>query len=709
MNPAGTRGPMASDDYELDRGDPGGAGHHRRPGGRLARRHADVDVHGRAAGDVRVPRRARCDGRRRLDRVREPGDVEPQPRARCRVHLPRPPDRPGGQHGPRRVALLQPRPHDPGRAVDRRPPAEPRLPIRRRRGSSPARRARRSSAVVTRGPDVVSDWADCTSPRDFDLVERGRRHVHLPRPPVQRGGTRSAEATDDYVLDVAPPPAPVITGAPGAIGNGSDPQWSFTAEAGATTECQLERGAGSSRDRGRRARRRGRTGSWASPTATTRSRSARSTPPATPAPAATDNHSVDRVPPAPPAVDAAPGPLGRDATPSWTFTAEAGADVRVHAPARRRPGRAARRLHEPDRRTTSPAGATAATASASARRDAAGNAQPGRAPPPTCSTRRPGRSRSSRARARSGATAGRRGASAGEEGASFECRLSLSDVAGRRLGPVRQPARLRPRRPVRRRLRVRAARDRPGGQRRPRGSRRATSSTPRLRAAPTIDRRPESPGSDATPSWRFSGERDATFSCRVERAAATTVLDWTLCASPFSADLAHAGVGTYRFLVRATDLPGTRARPPAGEYVLQPEPEPRAQSPNRTPSRSPSRRATRPAGPRRRETGSTTAGAAPSRRSTRRTTPRTRLHPPASRARRRARTRRTKPARKPAPRGRLPRRRSAATAVSTTSPTEAVKDVARVITKNPDKSVFPFSLLLLVARLPRDPEPHRPQ
>ncbi|MDQ3740867.1 MAG: hypothetical protein M3389_07980, partial [Actinomycetota bacterium] len=56
-------------------------------------------------------------------------------------------------------------------------------------------------------------------------------------------GTAGPEASSVYTLDTTGPPAPAVTSAPAAQSPDAAPTYAFTAEAGATTQCRLERGA----------------------------------------------------------------------------------------------------------------------------------------------------------------------------------------------------------------------------------------------------------------------------------------------------------------------------------------------------------------------------------------------------------------------------------------------------------------------------------
>jgi predicted phage tail protein len=540
---------------------------------------------------------------------------------------------------------------------------------------------------LTRGSDVVADWAVCTSQFDFDLSGEPDGTYAFAVRQYNAAGTRGPEATDDYVLDVGAPDAPVITGAPGAVGNSSAPAWSFAAEAGAAVECRLERGPVVVR-------------AWA-PCTSPRTFglagepdgdytfSVRATDAAgNTGPPAVDAHRVDRVAPAPPAIGDSPGPLGRGRTPSWSFTAEDGA---VFECTLERSGGAL----EPWAVCDSPRGYDLAAqqdgpfAFGVRARDAAGNTSPATTSPYVLDTT-PGAVQIDDGPGRLGRERRPAWRFSGEEGSAFECRLSLRDVPVADWGPCVSPHGFdlgsRPDGTFAFSLRATDTAGNVG----PVGEALYELDTTPPRA-PSIDREPDSPGTDRTPSWRFSGEENATFACRVEREPAGTVLDWTLCASPFTADLAREENGSYRFSVRATDVAGNTGDAATGSYALAPPKEdddgdekgktddvpqePRGDDPGTlTPA---------PPAAKRKQRGRTTAEA-----------PGAAKKKPKKRSRVAPRPdRKAEPATPAAPKPAAPKEGDDK---GGNFATRAVADAVRAIAEHPDKSVFPLSLLLLV-------------
>ncbi len=400
------------------------------------------------------------------------------------------------------------------------------------------------------------------------------------------------------------------------------------------------------------------------------------------------------MPPAPPELAGGPGPLGSLRTPAWSFTGEPGA---VFECALERPSGSVEGWGPCDSpRGYDLAGHADGPFSFGVRaRDAAGNTSGATAATYELDTA-PGAVRIDGAPAAVGRDRAPAWRYSAEDGATFECRLSPRAGAAGGWGPCASPATF----------------DLTGG---PDGvfafAVRATDRAGNLGpvgeaayeldttapAAPSFDRRPSSPGTDRTPSWTFSGEAGAAFSCRVERRPFTTLVDWTPCASPYTADLATGDDGDFRLLVRATDRAGnvgTRASDdhtltterdggekgrtddvppegPPGPAAAPPAPEPPAADDPATPPAGPG--ATGPGGPRRKDAAAPEGDG---------------VRPDAAGASERA-TGSAEP--RPAPSERPARKRGGGNVA-----TRVVSDAVRAIVSNPDKSVFPLSLLFLV-------------
>ncbi|HEX8082778.1 MAG TPA: hypothetical protein VF529_00720 [Solirubrobacteraceae bacterium] len=415
---------------------------------------------------------------------------------------------------------------------------------------------------LTRGATVVSDWAACAAPAGFDLAGQADGTYTLHARQVNALGTRGPAVTSDYTLDATAPPAPAITGSPGAAGNGSSPSWSFAAEAGAAVECRLVRGSTV-------------VDGWtacASPRAYALGGepdgeytfSVRATDAVGNAgPAASSAYRLDRVPPAPPAVVDGPGPLGRNRTPAWSFTAEEGAAFECTLERSGAPLEGWAPCDSPRGFDLAALEDGPVTFGVRAR-DAAGNVSLPSGSEYVLDTT-PGGVTIDAGPAPLGRDRAPAWSFSGEPGAAFACRLTLGTLAIADWAACASPQRFdltgRPDGTFSFAL---TAAD-PAGNTGPEARADYVLDTT-APAAPRIEARPDSPGRDRTPSWRFSGETGATFSCRVDASGASGA--WALCASPFTADLARSGDGHYRFFVRATDAAGNTGGPAADGYDL---------------------------------------------------------------------------------------------------------------------------------------------
>jgi Bacterial Ig-like domain len=679
VNAAGTRSPVTSDDYDLDRATPAAPTITGGPASESSDDTPTWHFTGEAAAtfECRVERGATVVADWAACTDPETSDLRAEPDALHTFRV-RQTD-PAGNVSPaasRSYTLDRTVPGEP--AIDARPtsPGFDQTPEWTVSGTA----GFTLECRLTRGAVVVSEWGACTSPKGYDIAaepdDTYRFHVRQHNP----AGTRGPAATDDYVLDATAPAAPAITGSPAPVANGSEPAWSFTAEAGAVVECRLQRGAADVRPWGPCTS--PRTYGLAGEPDGDYVFSVRATDAAgNVSPVATNGHRVDRVPPAPPAVGDSPGPLGRGRTPAWSFTAEdgavlectlAGTEGAVDEWAICASPRGYDLTGRPD--DSYAFGVRA--------RDAAGNTSPASSSAYVLDTT-PGAVTIDGGPGPLGRDRAPAWRFSGEDGATFECRLALSDVPVADWSPCTSPRGWdlggRPDGTFAFSLR---ATD-PAGNLGPVGTAAyELDTTPP--AAPSIDRRPDTPGDDRTPTWRFSGEQDATFSCRVQREPSTTDADWTLCASPFTADLAREEDGLYRFSVRATDLAGNTGEAASGAYELVPPKAPEGDDNGdgdvpeedggapltptpRTPRPRPRREPAPAAGPKPKKDKPDPAATA------RRPEPREATPPPAA-------------APEPAPRDDR----------GGNFATRAVADAVKAIAQHPDKSVFPLSLLLLV-------------
>jgi hypothetical protein len=92
---------------------------------------------------------------------------------------------------------------------------------------------------------------------------------------------------------------------------------------------------------------------------------------------------------------------------------------------------------------------------------------------------------------------------------------------------------------------------------------------------PEIAGTPGATGSDRSPAWSFTSELDASFECQLKRGA-TSVEDWASCTSPKRYVLPSGDAGEYGFAVRATDAAGNTGKIATSSYRLVPATSPAA-------------------------------------------------------------------------------------------------------------------------------------
>ena len=576
--------------------------------------------------------------------------------------------------------------------LDRVPPPTPTFtsePPSRSSGRAPqwgftGTGAARFECRVEYGGAVVTAWATCTTPERIDLDGKADGVYTFSVRAISSAGVPSDPATDTYDLDSGAPDAPTLTATPGPLGNGSRPSWAFTAETGAALACRLERDGGIV------------VVDWAACSSPKDFDllgepdglylfSVRATDDAGNTGATTTHaHRVDRVPPEPPTVQSAPPPVTSTRAPIWTFRAEAGAGIecRLEGPAGVVNDWGACTSPKTFDLTGQPDGAYTLLLRAT---DPAGNRGIETRSTFTLDATAPGL----RIDSGPGPLGRERNiawAFSGDKDAGFECRLvrEAAEVVG--WAPCASPNQYdltgKPDGLYRFWLRARDAAGNPGQQV---DSAYELDTTPPRE--PEITDRPESPGDDRTPTWRFTGEDEATFDCRVERGT-TAVLDWAPCRSPFTADLERAEDGEYRFNVRATDRAGNRGAGTMSRYTMQRKQEP---APTPTPREEPED-----------EDEDDEAGAGTTRRAPAARPAVKKLRKPEGKlsktpvvtSRRKERPDRA-PVRpletaKPKADDRNPVSRALGAAV------DAAKRAAGVVADHPDKSVFPGALLLLV-------------
>ncbi len=419
------------------------------------------------------------------------------------------------------------------------------------------------------GGSTISDWSSCTSPRSYDISAESDGDFTFRVRSTDTAGNTGAEATHSYTLDRSLPSTPDILTSPATPSTGRMPQWTFAGAVGETFDCRLERDGALVSD-------------WADCTSPhaynltgepdgdykflVRAEDALSRVGAP----ATSQYVLDTTNPAAPTIGTSPATPGNDATPAWSFTAEAGAAfscrvmrgvTEVIPSASCSSGGSFNLASEPDGAYTlevvaaDAAGNTStATVSAAYTLDRSAPAQPSIDSSPTSpgNGRLPGWTFS------------------GEAGAAFECRLdrgatvisgwgSCSGTRSYNLNGLDDGTYT---------FSVRA-RDAAGNT--------GLASTSgyvldtAAPAAPAFITEPASPDNALGVQWTFSGEGGATFQCRLERAG-TAVSDWTGCAGSANYDLTGEPDGTYRMLVKATDAAGNTGANATSDYILDTTP-----------------------------------------------------------------------------------------------------------------------------------------
>ena len=418
---------------------------------------------------------------------------------------------------------------------------------------------------------AVDDWAACTSPRAARPRRGDRRDVHLPR----RGDRRRRqpqrrERRPPTSSTRRRPPRPPSAPGPPAVSADPSPAWSFTGEPGAGFECRLDRGATvvvgwapcaspESFDLERRGRR-----------DRTPSASAPSTPRATWAPRRPPPSSSTAPRPAAPTITAGPAADSSDATPTYTFTVEAGsgAECRLERGATVVDDWAA--CVEPAHATTSRSSPTAPTRSAPAPSTAPATRAPRRRWSHTLDRARSRGAHDHRAARR---VLHRRHAllrvhRRGRRHVRVPPRARGDDVSA--WAPCSTPAVVRPLRRGRRHVHVHRPRQRRRRQHEHgRHARRTTSTAPRPRPR-SITSGPAAVSPDATPTYGFTIEAGAAATCRLERGA-TVVSDWAACTSPHTEDLV-APARRHVHVPRARDRHRRQHRG-GGDARLRPRPQ----------------------------------------------------------------------------------------------------------------------------------------
>ena len=415
---------------------------------------------------------------------------------------------------------------------------------------------------LMRGSDVVDDWSACVSPFSADLSARPDGNYAMDVRAVNSVGTRSAPARSAYALDTQAPALPVIASSPGSVGANPTPSWAFTSEPDSSLECRLERGSEVVTD-------------WAScnspyaaslvgrPDGTyevlVRARdSAGNT-----GEAARSSYRLITAVPGAPHVTAAPAPVGRTRAVTWSFAGEPDDEFecrlqrgeaiisdwqqcvspRAYDLAGQDGG------YEFSVRAKNPAGTLGAFALSAYLLD-------------TQAPARPELRKSPRAVANDITPTW---AFAAEPGATTECSLRERDGdAGWRPCTSPRSVSLKGRNDGDYVFDVRAT-DAAGNVSATLSDGYVFDTTPPRE--PKLAATPGAEGTDRSPAWSFTGEIGAGFECQLKYAGGR-VADWEDCTSPQRYHLSSEDAGTYSFAVRATDEAGNTGDAAASSYRL---------------------------------------------------------------------------------------------------------------------------------------------
>jgi photosystem II stability/assembly factor-like uncharacterized protein len=416
---------------------------------------------------------------------------------------------------------------------------------------------------VERGSTVVADWAACVSPFSYDLSGQPDGGYELAVRAVNTVGIRSLPTRSPYLLDTHAPDVPVVASSPGTVGANPTPTWSFAAEPGTTLECRLERGTDLVAD-------------WSgcnSPHAVSligrpdgtyevavRARDAAGN---TSEPARSAYRLLTSVPGSP-RLTLAPAPIGRTRALTWAFAGEAddGFECRLQrgdfvvsdwqsctSPRAYDIEGGADGGYEFSVRARNVAGTLGAPAVGTYLLDTMAPDRPSLAssPRPVSNDVTPtwgftgeaGGSTECRLRERRGDAPWAPCASprsfklAGHDDGHYVFEARTTDAAGN-VSPTLSDGYVFDTTPPRQ---------------------------PKLAGTPGAE------GSDRSPTWSFTSELDASFECQLKYADARAA-DWASCTSPRRYALPADDTGTYSFSVRATDPAGNTGQATNSSYRL---------------------------------------------------------------------------------------------------------------------------------------------
>ncbi len=417
---------------------------------------------------------------------------------------------------------------------------------------------------VVRGATTVHDWATCTSGDPHDLTGEPDGTYTLGVRATDAAGNTGAAATGDYELDTTAPAAPSIDTAPGTPGSDAGPEWSFSAEAGASTECRLTSGATVVSD-------------WGACTSP-RSYDLTAQPDGTytfavratdvagnTGGAAQSDYELDRTVPPAPDIDSSPGALGSGRSPQWAFSGSGSASFECQVTRGATTIAAWHACTSPESvdLTAAPDGVYTFAVRG---RSAGGLTGPATTDAYELDTTPPAVPVVTTAPPSPGATRSPSWGFTVDPGAQAQCRLDRGPtiVEGWSACTGSKSYALTGEPDGDYTFAVRAV-DAAGNV----GLRADSAYTldTVAPAAPAITDAPASPGSGPTPAWGFTApEPGGVLECRLTGGDAAG--DWTPCASPQAYDLSSRIDAAYTFAVRATDAAGNTGPANTSGYEL---------------------------------------------------------------------------------------------------------------------------------------------
>lgn len=414
-----------------------------------------------------------------------------------------------------------------------------------------------SASTLCQLSPLESVSSQCTSPKSYTLSSDGT-YVFTVWGRDAAGNVSEPRSSSDFVLDMSPPSPPEITGTPGAVGRNTEPKWSFTAEQGTSTFCQLAPlESGPTRCDSPKVYALATDGTYTFSVYAMDGFDRKST-------VASDTYVLDRVAPAPPVITELASPQN-NAMPTWRFTAEEGAVATcrllragtVVDSGCSTDGRSATYSLSQDGVYTFSVFVTDAAGNVSNTKHSRGYELDTTGPAPPVITGGPGVGGNLTAVEWTFTTT---------PGASISCQLKGPGLSEPAFDNCTSPAGYTLTDDGLYTFSVYAT-DALGN----RGT--AASVTYQLDreapVAPTITSAPKSPANDASPRWVFTApESGGSNSCELRREASDAPARFIACDSPTDAAYEMSTDGAYIFSVRTTDAAGNVGPAATSRYVL---------------------------------------------------------------------------------------------------------------------------------------------